>query len=156
MSTTTALPSTGVSSPWSSYQRMRVRLAGRINRELSEKTGLSEADCEVLLALADSSQEAVRDLALRCGLEWEKSRLSHQLRRMEQRGLVERGTCVEDGRGSTVALTAQGRAAAAEGRRVQDEAVRRYVESVLTPEQYDQLGVVAETILAAIEEPHRP
>lgn len=135
---------------------MRVRLAGRINRELSEKTGLSEADCEVLLALADTPQEAVRDLALRCGLEWEKSRLSHQLRRMEQRGLVERGTCDEDGRGSTVALTEQGRAAAAAGKKVQDEAVRRYVAGILTPEQYDQLGVIAETILTAIEEPHRP
>ncbi len=134
---------------------MRVRLAGRINRELSERTGLSEADCEVLLALADSPRQAVRDLALRCGLEWEKSRLSHQLRRMEQRGLVERGTCVEDGRGSTVSLTAKGRAAAEAGKKVQDDAVRRCVTDVLTDAQYDQLGIIAELILAAAEEPHR-
>lgn len=155
MTTVTDPRFTADTAPWASYQRMRVRLAGRINRELSERTGLSEADCEVLLALADAKEEAVRDLALRCGLEWEKSRLSHQLRRMEQRGLVVRAACFEDGRGSTVALTDKGRAAAEAGRKAQAEAVKRYVVDVLTPGQYEQLGSIAETILCAIEGPHR-
>lgn len=156
MSSVNVRTSTAPASPWVSYQRMRIRLTSRINRELFEKTGLSEADCEVLLSLVESPDESVRDLALRCGLEWEKSRLSHQLRRMEQRGLVERGTCSEDGRGSTVTLTAKGRSAAQAGRKVQEDAVRRFVSNALTPEQYHQLGVIAETILAATEEPHQP
>src|SRR5690625_2539878 len=94
---------------WDRYQRMRVRLSARLNREISQATGLSEADFEILSALTESTNETVRALELRCGLEWEKSRLSHQLRRMEQRGLVRREHCTEDNRSSVVRITETGR-----------------------------------------------
>jgi DNA-binding MarR family transcriptional regulator len=141
---------------WTSYQRMRARLAGRLNRELARETGLSEADFEILIALAESPDAPVRALALRCGLEWEKSRLSHQLRRMEQRGLITREPCIEDNRGSIIRVTDAGRALAEEARRVHEQAVRRYVCEVLTPEQLDALGAIAETVLAQLDEPHTP
>ena len=139
---------------WSSYQRMRVRLTGRLNRELARETGLSEADFEILIALSELPDESVRALALRCGLEWEKSRLSHQLRRMEQRGLVTREHCTEDNRGSVIRVTAAGRKLAEEARQAHEQAVRRYVCDALTPEQMDALGTIAETVLAQLEEPH--
>src|SRR5258706_15926727 len=101
---------------WANYQRMRVRLTERINRQLTQKTGLSEADFEILSALTESPDESVRALALRCGLEWEKSRLSHQLRRMEERGLITREECVEDNRGSVIRVTDAGRKRAADAR----------------------------------------
>lgn len=141
---------------WASYQRMRVRLSGRINRELARKTGLSEADFEILTALTERPDEPVRALALRCGLEWEKSRLSHQLRRMEARGLVRREECAEDNRGSVIRLTEAGRTLAEEARQHYEQAVRRYVIDVLSPEQLDALGSIAETLLAPLEEPHSP
>ena len=140
---------------WVKYQRMRARLTGRLNRELAQKSGLSEADFEILCARTEAPDESVRALALRCGLEWEKSRLSHQLRRMEERGLVVREDCEEDTRGSVVRVTEAGRKLAAEARRHYDEAVRRYVTGVLTDEQIETLGVIAETILAGLEEPHK-
>ncbi|MBV9790086.1 MAG: winged helix DNA-binding protein, partial [Chloroflexi bacterium] len=127
---------------WASYQRMRVRLTGRINRELARATGLSEADFEILFALTEVPDESVRAMALRCGLEWEKSRLSHQLRRMEERGLVMRMDCAEDNRGSIVRITDAGRKVAAEARQHYDQAVRRYVIDVLTPEQLAALGTI--------------
>src|SRR5690606_37024611 len=83
---------------WANYQRMRMRLTAQLNRALSQKTGSSEADFEILTVLSEFPQESVRALALRCGLEWEKSRLSHQLKRMEARGLITRAVCEEDGR----------------------------------------------------------
>jgi len=141
---------------WMSYQRMRVRLAGRLSRELARETGLSDADFEILAHLAEAPDESVRSLALRCGLEWEKSRLSHQLRRMEQRGLVTREACAEDNRGAVVRVTDEGRRLADEARRVHDRAVQRYVVDVLTPGQLDALGDIAETILSGLEEGHRP
>lgn len=141
---------------WANYQRMRVRLTGRINRDLARATGLSEADFEILTALTDSPNETVRALALRCGLEWEKSRLSHQLRRMEERGLVRREDCAEDNRGSVVRVTEAGRALAAEAKHHYDRAVQRYVADVLTAEQLAALGTIAETVLAQLEEPHKP
>src|SRR5688572_4470568 len=129
---------------WASYQRMRTRLTGRLNRELAHKTGLSEADFEILMALTESPDESVRALALRCGLEWEKSRLSHQLRRMEERGLVIRENCTEDNRGSVIRVTDAGRKLATEARQHYEQAVRRYIADVLTPEQMELLGTIAE------------
>lgn len=140
---------------WDKYQRMRHRLAERLNRELARATGLSEADFEILGALGEAPDESVRALALRCGLEWEKSRLSHQLRRMEQRGLVRREHCEEDNRGSVIRVTEAGRTLAADARRHHERAVRRYVIDVLTGDQLAALGGIAETVLAGLEEPHR-
>src|SRR3954447_19766647 len=133
---------------WASYQRMRTRLTGRLNRELARTTGLSEADFEILVALTETPDESMRALALRCGLEWEKSRLSHQLRRMEQRGLVMREDCVEDNRGSVIRITAAGRALAEEARCHYAKSVQRYVGDVLTTEQLSALGTIANTVLA--------
>lgn len=139
---------------WASYQRMRVLLTGRINRELAQKSGLSEADYEILTALTETEAESVRAMALRCGLAWEKSRLSHQLRRMEERGLVVREDCVEDNRGAVVRVTDAGRQLADEARTHYEAAVQRYVMDVLTEEQLEMLGSIAETVLLQIEEPH--
>jgi DNA-binding MarR family transcriptional regulator len=140
---------------WTSYQRMRTHLAGRLSRELAQKTGLSEADYEILATLSEAPHEPVRALALRCGLEWEKSRLSHQLRRMEQRGLIVREECVEDNRGSVVRVTEEGRRLAGEARQLYEQAVRRYVADVLSAEQMAALGAIAETVLAGLKEPHQ-
>ncbi len=140
---------------WMSYQRMRARLGERLNRELARETGLSEADFEILAHLTEVPGESARAIALRCRLEWEKSRLSHQLRRMEQRGLVTREMCAEDNRSTVIQVTAEGRRLAEAGRRVHDAAVRRYVSDALTPEQLDSLGEIADAVLAGLEQPHR-
>ena len=136
---------------WNSFQRMRTRLTGQLNRELARATGLSEADFEILTALVARPDEPVRALALRCGLDWEKSRLSHQLRRMEQRGLVVRGDCAEDNRGAVVRITEAGRAQAEAARLVHEQAVHRYVCAALTPEQLATLGDISDAVLAALD-----
>lgn len=137
---------------WASYQRLRLRLTERINRELSSKTGLSEADYEILTALTLAPDETVRALALRCGLEWEKSRLSHQLKRMEARGLVRREECLEDNRGTVIRMTDLGRQLATEAQQHYDDAIRRYVVDALTPEQLESLGLIADAILVKLDE----
>ncbi len=140
---------------WTNYQRMRLRLTERLNRQLTEKTGLSEADFEILVALTETQAESVRAIALRCGLEWEKSRLSHQLKRMEARGLVAREECVEDYRGAVIRVTELGRKLADEARVHYEQTLRDYVIDVLTPDQLDSLGDIAETILIQFEKTHK-
>ena len=66
---------------------------------------------------------------------WEKSRLSHHIKRMEARRLVERQDCVTDGRGLLVAITDHGRKAIEDAAPGHVQAVREYVIDVLTPEQ---------------------
>src|SRR3954469_3497742 len=132
---------------WERSRRMSVQLSGRLSRELARATGLSEADYEILTALAGTAGASVRALTLRCGLEWEKSRLSHQLRRMERRGLIVRGDSPDDGRGATVAITAAGLEAVARARQCHEEAVRRYLADAVTPRQLAALAEIAEAVL---------
>lgn len=137
---------------WESYQRMRLRLTARIARELAATSGLSEADFEILGALVGETAP-VRPTVLGVGLDWEKSRLSHQLRRMEQRGLISRNSCIEDGRGFEISITSDGRSAHAKAKEAYDSAVCRYVTQTLTAEQLQQLQSIAETVLPHLEEP---
>ena len=135
---------------WDSYQRMRARLSARIARELTAASGLSEADYEILGALVDGDAP-VRPVALGQCLDWEKSRLSHQLRRMEQRGLIVRTSCAEDGRGQEVAISTAGRDAHTTAKAAYDDAVCRYVTSTLSDEQLRQLRQIAETVLPYLD-----
>ncbi len=137
---------------WNSYQQMRARLSEQLSRELAAGSGLSTAEYEVLTALIDMPDETARTLALRCGLGWEKSRLSHQLRRMETRGLIAREECAEDNRSFIVRITDAGRELAAEAARCHDAAVRRYVVDALSEEQLVALGEIAEGVLVRLEE----
>ncbi|BCJ52533.1 MarR family transcriptional regulator [Actinoplanes sp. NBRC 14428] len=136
-----------VSAAWQAYQRMRVQLNGRINRELTRSTGLSEADFDILFFLEQSGESSVTSLALRCGLEWEKSRLSHQLRRMEQRGLV-----VKEAPGAVIRLTDRGREQIAAARACHEAAVRRYFGDVLNAEQLAALTAISDQVVARLTE----
>ena len=138
---------------WRSLQFMQMRLEGELARQLAADSGLSYPDYLVLVALTDRPDARMRLFELADALGWEKSRLSHQVRRMADRGLVRKEKCDSDRRGAYVALTPDGRSqieAAAPGHVA---AVRRLVIDRLTPSQLDALGKAADVVLAAIEEP---
>lgn len=118
---------------WRAYTTVHGKLAAHLARELARATGLSEADHQVLDALLDAPDGRMRALELRWMLQWEKSRLSHQVARMAGRGLLDRVACAEDARGWDIRLTPEGRAAAARARRVREESVRRLVLDTLGP-----------------------
>jgi DNA-binding MarR family transcriptional regulator len=94
---------------WRSYLAMGALLQSSMNHQLEGDCGLSLADYDVLVALSES--EPMRIFELGRALAWEQSRLSHQLHRMRDRGLVARQGSDEDRRGATVAITDSGRAA---------------------------------------------
>lgn len=112
---------------WCAYQGAHERLLAFLARELTQATGLSEADYQVLEAFAHRSTTRLRALDLRCALQWEKSRLSHQVRRMEERGLLARVACSRDSRGADIVLTRRGRHAAERALAVRAASVRRHV-----------------------------
>lgn len=132
---------------WRSYTRMRTQLQAHLARELAGQTGLSDPDYAVLVQLSEAPEGRSRPFQLCQELQWEKSRLSHQLARMAKRGLVTREECESDARGAFVAITAAGRAAieAAAPSHVAD--VRRALVDVLSPEQLDALAEVSEAVL---------
>ena len=90
---------------------VQMRLNYEMNRQLQSDSDLSLADYHVLNALCDApdGRLQVSDLAALIG--WERSRASHQLRRLCARGLAERVPSGGDGRATDAILTAAGREA---------------------------------------------
>jgi DNA-binding MarR family transcriptional regulator len=136
---------------WRGFVSLNAQLQGRIRRSLQEHSGLSDADYGVLVVLSEAPGGRLRVFELGAALGWEKSRLSHQLRRMEARGLVEREGCDTDRRGANVVLTRPGRAAirAAAPQHVAD--VREWFVAPLTPAQLDALTEITDTVLAHLD-----
>ncbi|MFE5119962.1 MarR family winged helix-turn-helix transcriptional regulator [Streptomyces sp. NPDC056669] len=87
-------------------------------------------------------------------LDWEKSRVSHQLTRMENRGFVERTRCGAGGRRTGIGLTAKGRHAAQSAILVHAGNIRRYFLGSLTPEQPAAIRSWSEQMIDHIEPRH--
>ena len=136
---------------WRAYLDMNAKLNARLNREMQEQCGISIADFSVLVQLSEHVDSRMRVLELARALGWEKSRLSHQLTRMQQRHLISRSNCSEDRRGAWVELTPQGRETieAAAPRHV--ESVRRYLFDELDDEQVRALEQIARTVTGLVE-----
>jgi DNA-binding MarR family transcriptional regulator len=137
---------------WRGLRRMQTLLAAQMSRRLIRETGLSEADYDILAALHAAPDRRLRALALRCTVQWEKSRLSHHLARMQRRGLVEREDCVEDSRGAVFGLTDAGRIAVEGAAQSRCDAVRAFVTDLLTPVQLDLLAEISDVIMRALAE----
>jgi DNA-binding MarR family transcriptional regulator len=136
---------------WRAYLRMNARLAVSLGRQLQADAGLSLADYEVLVHLTDAPDRRLRPYELQQGLQWEQSRLSHHLGRMQRRGLVRREQCPTDARGAFVALTADGRAAIEAAAPGHVEAVRRMFLDHLDPEQVTALERLATRVLDRLD-----
>jgi len=136
---------------WRSLQFMQMRLDAELARALAADSGLSYPDYVVLVALTDQPDTRLRSGELAATLGWEKSRVSHQVRRMVDRGLVAKQRCGDDRRGSFVVLTPAGQAAIEAAAPGHVAAVRRHFVDRLTPEQLDAVTAVADAVLTDLD-----
>lgn len=122
----------------------------QISRDLAAESGLSSADYTVLVVLSEATDHRVRLLELCERMLWSKSRVSHQLTRMERRGLVRREAHPDNSRAVDAVLTAEGvrLIKAAAPRHV--ESVRRHFIDHLTGAQLDDLGDLSEAVVARL------
>jgi DNA-binding MarR family transcriptional regulator len=132
---------------WIGYRRMRARLDLQLARDLARESGLSEPDYDVLSTVSETAERRMRLGDLAAGMLWSKSRLSHHITRMEQRGLVVRQECGSDGRGTFVALTEQGLRAIRSAAPGHVASVRGHFIDLLTPGQIDALAAIAQAVL---------
>ncbi|GAA2830838.1 MarR family winged helix-turn-helix transcriptional regulator [Crossiella cryophila] len=133
---------------WRGFMGMQSRLLSHLARELQRQSGLSDADYAVLVGLSESEDGRLRLNELGAELQWQKSRLSKQITRMQERGLVQREECPTDGRGAFATLTDQGRATIEAAAPLHAEQVRRYFADVLTPAQLAALTEITGTVLS--------
>ena len=137
---------------WRAWLDAHAWLSARLNRELQAGSGLSLSDYDVLVHLTDLPEGRLRAFELGRGLQWEKSRVSRQVARMAERGLVAREAAPEDGRGAYVVLTRAGRKAIEEAAPAHVELVRRLLFEGLTADQVRTLGTVATTVVRRLDE----
>jgi DNA-binding MarR family transcriptional regulator len=136
---------------WRSFIYMQANVRRVVGKELQQETGLSDADYAVLVHLSEAPDGRLRPFQLGVAADWEKSRLSHHLTRMERRGLVERQSCPSDNRGAFVALTPTGRTAIEKAAPIHVEQVRHWFISALSPEQLEALTEISETLLDRLD-----
>ncbi len=130
---------------WRKYLTVTGHLHTEMHRQLQRDCDLSLADYEVLVALAERGPRRINDLA--DALAWEQSRMSHQLRRMRGRGLLERHGSGDDRRGASVSITDAGLAALKIAAPGHAELVRRTVFEGLTPAQLRGFDEVLQSVL---------
>lgn len=132
---------------WRALLAMHDDLMAELAQGLKANAELSAADYAVLAHLSEEPGGVLRARELRCRLRWEKSRLAHQVRRMEQRGLVRREACVEDGRAPLVAITEAGWATVRSAAPAHVAQVRELFFDALTPAQREALRDAAEAVI---------
>jgi DNA-binding MarR family transcriptional regulator len=93
---------------WLAYMRVQLRLTYEMNRQLQADSTLSLPDYDVLNALRYAPGGRMRITALAARISWERSRLSHHVRRLQNRGLVECRPAPADRRATEITLTDQG------------------------------------------------
>jgi DNA-binding MarR family transcriptional regulator len=133
---------------WRGYLAMVNRLTAAMNRQLQHDCGISLSDYDVLVQLSERGPLRMYELA--DALAWEQSRLSHQLRRMRDRGLVSRHGSDDDRRGATVELTSAGRDALRAAAPGHVELVRSVVFDPMSAAQLRALRSLTETVLARL------
>jgi DNA-binding MarR family transcriptional regulator len=137
---------------WRGLVRMTSQLNARMNRQLQDDYGISLADYEVLVALTEAPAGRCRVYEIAETLAWEQSRVSHQLARMQRRGLVARQECPTDARGAFAVLTEAGRAAIERAAPAHVETVRQLVFDGLSRDQLVALTEVTSCVLERLDE----
>ncbi|RZU16049.1 DNA-binding MarR family transcriptional regulator [Kribbella rubisoli] len=136
---------------WMSLAALLFKLPGVLDYQLQRDSGLTHFEYLVLAGLSESPGRSRRMSDLAGFANGSLSRLSHVVKRLEQRGFVERRPAEDDGRITVATITDSGYeflVAAAPGHVA---TVREYVVDVLSPEQLAQLKDIADTILAKVD-----
>jgi DNA-binding MarR family transcriptional regulator len=135
---------------WKAYRDLFQGLSSALQAQLNRDSALSGSEYAVLVALSHTPGGVLRARELIAELGWDRSRLSHLIKRMEKRGLVGREECSDDARGAMVRLTDAGRAAVEDAVPEHSEAVRRYFFNPLSKDELETLAVVFDRLLDSL------
>lgn len=135
---------------WRSFRRMAEIISGRIVQDITRATDLSSADFVVLMEIDKAKDGYRRQRDLQAYLEWDKTRLSHQLTRMAGRNLIER--CHDGENVLIIRMTSEGRQQLAIARPVHAESVRKNFLDHVSPDDLMKLQEVTSKLHSAIQD----
>src|SRR2546428_9498304 len=130
---------------WRSLLDTTGELRRVLGAELQETT-LSPADYQVLLALSEALGKRMRSSALARTIDWERSRLSHHLGRMERRGPIRRDDGAVSSRGAETSLTSEGLRVFRRATTPHMRSIKRHFADALTPEQFAALADILRSL----------
>jgi len=134
------------SRAWRAFLLASQLLMDQLDRELQEEAGIPHAYYAILVVLSEQPEHALRMTEIADRLLFSKSRLTHAIGRLEERGWVERVACPTDRRGAYAVLTEDGLAALAAAAPAHVAGVRRHLFDRLTPAQVEQLRAIGDAI----------
>ncbi|MGW4248786.1 MarR family winged helix-turn-helix transcriptional regulator [Nocardia sp. NPDC004722] len=133
---------------WLGYVFTRDLIAAAVGRDSLRASNLTYVEYTVLARLADATDHRRSFAELAAVLEWSQSRLSHQITRMEKRGLVARESIPDDARRTAAVLTEKGAQVLDSAAPSHVESVRRHMVDVLDRGQLTALADIYDTLLA--------
>lgn len=136
---------------WRQWMGLNAELLATLQRDTHAESGLSNPDYQVLAVLTETADGRVRVSDLAGLLQWERSRVSHHVARMEKRDLVSRLGCPDDGRGAFVRVTEAGREAIERAAPAHVRAVRRLVFDGLSVDEVAYLGEIFQRLRSRID-----
>jgi len=132
---------------WRGWLAMTDRLHSQLASDLLADSGLSYADYQILVHLSEAADHSIRMSDLATRLDWSKSRASHQVARMETRGLVRRQECSSDARGAFAVLTDAGMEQIRSAAPGHVQSVRRHFIDLLDPGDLEALAGISRRVL---------
>lgn len=144
-------------SAWRNWLNASLLLSDRLSRELQEQHGLTMADYEILVQLSEHPERRLRMSELASRTLSSRSRLSHQIDRMEKSGLVTREVCTDDKRGSFAVLTDKGWSTIVAAAPDHVASVRAHLVDLLGERRLHELGDACGIITEhLVDEQNRP
>lgn len=138
-------------SAWVRLAAVLELLPGVLDTQLRRDAGLTHFEYFAMAMLSEAPEHTLRMTALAARTNATLPRLSHVVRRLEDRGLVTRFACPEDARATNARLTAEGWDKVRETAPGHVANVRAHVLDALTPEQVGQLSAIGDAILSKVD-----
>ena len=142
------------SKAWRAFHKIGTSLLPHLGRQITNHSGISGAEYVVLVALYELPTASVNLNRLATGLGWELSRMSHQISRMDEAGLVKKRRNPNDTRSYEVSITAKGRKIAEAASPLQSKEINHCFSEVLTQAQMLSLIEISEAISSHLKEHH--
>ena len=134
------------SKAWRAFHKIGTSLLPHLGRQITNHSGITGAEYVVLVALSELTAPSVSLNRLANGLGWEISRMSHQISRMEETGLVKKTKNQLDSRCFDVSITVKGRRIAEAAIPLQSKEINHCFSEVLTQAQMKALIEISEAI----------
>jgi DNA-binding MarR family transcriptional regulator len=135
---------------WRAWLEVMRLLPVKLEDRMHERHDLNFTDYQVLVELSESEENRLRMTELANRTLLSKSRLSHQIGRMEKAGLVERQDCPSDRRGAFAVITERGWDVLRSAAPGHVEDVREMFIDLMSPQEVavvgQAMGIIAEKL----------